>query len=149
MGGGLSSWENSEGGGRSLEEENLDGRRRSQGINIKVKGPSPIVNLNLQCQNSTPPPYQTITNQTKWKEVQRRMRRWWRSEEGRGQRIESPRGQRVPGSKGPRYLKLIFKYELDSKEGPSFSENALKKHKMPPFPSDLRYKVYLIHDIYL
>ena len=25
----------------------------------------------------------------------------------------------VPGSKGPRYLKVIFKYELDSKEGPS------------------------------
>ena len=25
----------------------------------------------------------------------------------------------VPGSQGPRYLKLTFKYELDSKEGPS------------------------------
>ena len=28
---------------------------------------------------------------------------------------ESPK---VPSSKGPRYLKVIFKYELDSKEGP-------------------------------
>ena len=28
-------------------------------------------------------------------------------------------GSMVPGSKGPRYLKVIFKYELDSKEGPS------------------------------
>ena len=25
----------------------------------------------------------------------------------------------VPGSKGPRYLKVTFKYKLDSKEGPS------------------------------
>ena len=25
----------------------------------------------------------------------------------------------VPGSQGPRYLKVTFKYELDSKEGPS------------------------------
>ena len=25
----------------------------------------------------------------------------------------------VPGSKGPRYLKVIFKYKLESKEGPS------------------------------
>ena len=33
-------------------------------INIKVKGPSPIVNLNLQCQNSTPP----IPNHTKEEE---------------------------------------------------------------------------------
>ena len=70
-------------------------------------------------------------------------------EEGRGPRVPRSMGPKVPGSQGPRYLKLIFKYELDSKEGPSFSENALKKHKMPPFPSDLRYKVYLIHDIYL
>ena len=28
-------------------------------------------------------------------------------------------GPMVPGSQGPRYLKVIFKYELDSKEGPS------------------------------
>ena len=26
----------------------------------------------------------------------------------------------VPGSQGPRYLKVTFKYELDSKEGPSY-----------------------------
>ena len=45
-------------------------------------------------------------------------------EEGRGQKIESPRVQRsqglkVQGSKGPIYLKVLFKYELDSQEGPS------------------------------
>ena len=45
-------------------------------------------------------------------------------EEGRGRKIESPRVQRsqglkVQGSQGPRYLKVIFKYELDYKEGPS------------------------------
>ena len=60
--------------------------------------------------------------------------------EGRGQKVESPKvqesqgprvqrsmGLMVPGSqglmvqksKGPRYLKVIFKYELDSEEGPS------------------------------
>ena len=29
------------------------------------------------------------------------------------------KGQKVPGSKGPRYLKVTFKYKLDSAEGPS------------------------------
>ena len=28
-------------------------------------------------------------------------------------------GSKVPGSQGPKYLKLRFKYEIDSKEGPS------------------------------
>ena len=42
-----------------------------------------------------------------------------RGEEVRGR--ECRRGPRVPRSKGPRYLKLIFKYNLDSKEGPSCS----------------------------
>ena len=45
-------------------------------------------------------------------------------EEARGPRVRVPRvpwsrGPKVQGSKGPRYLKLTFKYELDSKEGPS------------------------------
>ena len=43
-------------------------------------------------------------------------------EEGRCQRVPRvprSRGPKVPGSQGPRYLKLTFKYELDSKEGPS------------------------------
>ena len=42
-------------------------------------------------------------------------------EEGRGKKLTFPgsEGPRVPESKGPRYLKVIFKYELDSKEGPS------------------------------
>ena len=40
-------------------------------------------------------------------------------EEGRGPRVPRSKGSKVQGSKGPRYLKLSFKYELDSKEGPS------------------------------
>ena len=40
-------------------------------------------------------------------------------EEGRGPRVPRSRGPKVPGSQGPRYLKLTFKHELDSKEGPS------------------------------
>ena len=50
------------------------------------------------------------------------MRRcWWREEvqESQGPRVSRSRGPKVQGSKGPRYLKLTFKYELDSKEGPS------------------------------
>ena len=42
------------GGGRRLEEENVEGRRRSQGINIKVKGPSLISNVTTH-----PPPITT------------------------------------------------------------------------------------------
>ena len=42
-------------------------------------------------------------------------------EEERGPRVPRSRGLKVPGSKGPRYLKVTFKYELDSKEGPSCS----------------------------
>ena len=37
-------------------------------------------------------------------------------EEGRGPKVQESEG---PRSKGPRYLKVTFKYELDSKEGPS------------------------------
>ena len=65
LGGGWSSWEEQEGGQRRLEEENVEGRRRSQGINIKVKGPSPILLSNV----TTPPPH----NQTIPKEESRRM----------------------------------------------------------------------------
>ena len=36
-----------------------------------------------------------------------------------GQRVPRSRGPKVPGAQGPRYLKLTFKYKLDSKEGPS------------------------------
>ena len=36
-----------------------------------------------------------------------------------GPRFPRSRGPKVPGSQGPKYLKLKFKYELDSKEGPS------------------------------
>ena len=43
---------------------------------------------------------------------------------GGGKRFQSPRvprskGSKVQGSQGPRYLKVTFKYELDSKEGQS------------------------------
>ena len=37
----------------------------------------------------------------------------------KGRKVQGSQGPRVPGSKGPRYLKFTFKYELDSKEGPS------------------------------
>ena len=40
-------------------------------------------------------------------------------QESQGPRVPRFRGPMVPGSQGPRYLKLTFKYELDSKEGPS------------------------------
>ena len=40
--------------------------------------------------------------------------RCWRREE-----VQESQGQGVPRSQGPRYLKVTFKYELDSKEGPS------------------------------
>ena len=40
-------------------------------------------------------------------------------EEGGGPRVPRSKGSKVQGSKGPRYFKLTFKYELDSKEGPS------------------------------
>merc|ERR1712122_353634 len=36
-----------------------------------------------------------------------------------GPRVPRSKGSKVQGSQGPRYLKLTFKYELDSKEGPS------------------------------
>ena len=39
----------------------------------------------------------------------------------RGPRVPRSRGPKVPGSQGPGYLKLTFKYKLDSKEGPSCS----------------------------
>ena len=68
----------------------------------------------------TPPhsPYQNIpkeeSRRKREEEVRESMRRWWRREEVQ----ESP-GIRVTRSQGPRYLKVIFKYELDFKEGPS------------------------------
>ena len=40
-------------------------------------------------------------------------------EEGRSPRVLRSKGSKVQGSQVPRYLKLKFKYELDSKEGPS------------------------------
>ena len=50
-------------------------------------------------------------------EVRGSMRRWWK-------RKQSPKSKspRVKGSEGPRYLKVTFKYKLDSKEGPSCFE---------------------------
>ena len=52
---------------------------------------------------------------------------------GGGMRSKSPKVQRflgpgVQGSQGPRYLKLTFKYELDSKEGPSCCTNPHYAH---------------------
>ena len=45
------------------------------------------------------------------------MGRWWRREEI--QESKGTKGPKVQGSHGPIYLKVTFKYELDSKEGPS------------------------------
>ena len=36
-----------------------------------------------------------------------------------GPKVPASFRPKVPGSQGPRYLKVTFKYELDSKEGPS------------------------------
>ena len=50
------------------------------------------------------------------------MRRSWRREEvqeSQGPRVPRYKGPKVPGSQGLGYLKLTFKYELDTKEGPS------------------------------
>ena len=58
MGGVWSSSEKLEGGGRRLEEENVEGRRRSQGINIKVIGPYPISFSNVTTHPPITKPYQ-------------------------------------------------------------------------------------------
>ena len=42
-------------------------------------------------------------------------------EEGGGPRVPRSKGSKFQGSQGPRYLNVTFKYELDSKEGPSCS----------------------------
>ena len=66
------------------------------------------------------------------------MRRWWRRKE-----VKSPK---VQGSQGLRYLKVTFKYELDSKEGPSclglhFSISLMRQYQMcKPQTSSLRPK---------
>ena len=46
------------------------------------------------------------------------MRSCWREDvqESQGPMVLRSRVPKVPGSQGPRYLKLTFKYELDSKE---------------------------------
>ena len=63
-------------------------------------------------------PLPPILNQTMPKWESRRKRQ----EEVRGckrkyEMLEEGKGPRVPRSQGPRYLKVTFKYELDSKEG--------------------------------
>ena len=47
-------------------------------------------------------------------------------EEGRDPRVPRPQGPKVQWSHGPSYLKVTFKYELDSKEGPSCSAKIFK-----------------------
>ena len=55
--------------------------------------------------------------------------------EERGPRVLRSKGSKVQGSQEPRFLKLRFKYELDSEEGPSCSNYHLSfiKKKRPPF----------------
>ena len=81
----------------------------------QYKGQRSISNLNLQCLNSKrtskyphPFPNHIILDQTIPKI------RWWRREE-----IQEFQCPNLQGSYGPSYLKVTFKYELDSKEGPS------------------------------
>ena len=50
--------------------------------------------------------------------------------EGRGIRVPRSMGPKVHGSKGPRYLKFTFKYELDSKEGPSCLDFLFNNYEM-------------------
>ena len=47
-------------------------------------------------------------------------------EEGRGPKVPRSQDSKVKGSQGPGYLKLTFKYELDSKEGLSCCQLKLK-----------------------
>ena len=72
-------------------------------------------------------------------------------QESQGPRVQRSRGPKVPGPQGPRYLKLTFKYELDSKEGPSchfyFFVMVIKLNELQilgPFHSSLRQKSMLL-----
>ena len=90
-------------------------------MTIKVKGTLPISISNVITQ---PPPILNHTKLYQRRRVEGRGRR--RSEDVRGRREEVQESQ-GPGSKGskfqvsqvPRYLKVKFKYKLDSKEGTS------------------------------
>ena len=84
------------------------------------------------------------------------MRRWWRREEVKKLILPGSEGPRVPGSK--RYLKVIFKYELDSKEGPSclilflhilFSLNTFALPKSLYFPKLITYKMKIVSFLFL
>ena len=63
-------------------------------------------------------------------EVRDDMRRWWRREE-----VPRSKGPKVPWSKGPRYLKVIFKYRLDSIEGDSIEGPSCFTFKCKTFMS--------------
>ena len=83
-----------------------------------------ISNLNIQCLNSKrtskyPPPYLTLPNHT----TPFQTKQYQRGGGGWGKRSKS---SKVPGSQhqGPR---VTFKYELDSKEGPSCCDYNLTK----------------------
>ena len=52
-------------------------------------------------------------------EVRGSMWRWWGREKFQKSKGPKVKGSKVSGSQGPSYLKLTFKYELHSKEGPS------------------------------
>ena len=97
-------------------------------INRKVKGPYPIVSISNVTTQQPPhtKPYQRRRvggrDRRRYEDVRGSMRRCWQREEVKESQdptVPRSRGPKVPGSQGPGYLKLTFKYELDSKEGPS------------------------------
>ena len=117
----------------------------------QYKGQRSISHLIVRCHNSPPPltkPYQRWRvggrDRRRYEDVRGSMRRCWRREEvqeSQGPRVLRSRDPKVPGSQGPRYLKLKFKYELDSKEGPScFSTVSLA----PSYPV-IQFLILFLH----
>ena len=73
-------------------------------------------------------------------------------------KVQGSQGSMVQGSKVARYLKVIFKYELDSKEGPSclilflhilFSLNTFALPKSLYFPKLITYKMKIVSFLFL
>ena len=61
-----------------------------------------------------------------------------------GPRVSRSRDSKAQGSKGPRYLKLTFKYELDSKESPTCLPINLICVKLQGFSRITRYFISVL-----